>query len=110
MPHPLYVAIIWHQHQPLYKSRVAGHYQLPWVRLHGTKDYLDLVLMLERYPKLHQTVNLVPSLILQIEDYVAGVARDPYLSLALSDVTTFTDTQRRFTVEHCFDANHRTMV
>ncbi|MGB3519731.1 MAG: hypothetical protein WBA43_24985 [Elainellaceae cyanobacterium] len=110
MPHPLYVAIIWHQHQPLYKSRVAGHYQLPWVRLHGTKDYLDLVLMLERYPKLHQTVNLVPSLILQIEDYVAGKARDPYLSLALSDVTAFTDTQRRFTVEHCFDANHRTMV
>jgi alpha-amylase/alpha-mannosidase (GH57 family) len=72
MPHPLYVAIVWHQHQPLYKSRVAGQYRLPWVRLHGTKDYLDLVLLLEKYPKLHQTVNLVPSLILQIEDYVPG--------------------------------------
>jgi alpha-amylase/alpha-mannosidase (GH57 family) len=110
MPHPLYVAIIWHQHQPLYKSRIAGRYQLPWVRLHGTKDYLDLVLMLDRYPKLHQTVNLVPSLILQIEDYVAGTAMDPYLSLLLSEVEQLTDDQRRFAIEHFFDAHHRTMV
>jgi alpha-amylase/alpha-mannosidase (GH57 family) len=70
MSYPLYIAFIWHQHQPLYKSNQslgneAGNYRLPWVRLHGTKDYLDLVLLLERYPKLHQTVNLVPSLILQ---------------------------------------------
>ena len=62
MSHPLYVAFIWHQHQPLYKSRQANfdslaQYRLPWVRLHGTKDYLDLVLILEKYPKLHQTVN-----------------------------------------------------
>ncbi|MGH2416611.1 MAG: hypothetical protein ACRDEA_23525, partial [Microcystaceae cyanobacterium] len=67
MSYPLYVAFIWHQHQPLYKSRnpisaPLGQYRLPWVRLHGTKDYLDLVQILERYPKLHQTVNLVPSL------------------------------------------------
>ena len=82
MSHPLYIAFIWHQHQPLYKSRVTGQYRLPWVRLHGTKDYLDLVLLLSRYPKLHQTVNLVPSLLLQIEDYVAGTAIDPYLEVA----------------------------
>jgi alpha-amylase/alpha-mannosidase (GH57 family) len=110
MPHPLYVAFIWHQHQPLYKSRTAGQYRLPWVRLHGTKDYLDLVLMLERYPKLHQTVNLVPSLIMQIEDYVAGTAFDPYLSLALMDAEQLTVDQRRFAVEHFFDGNHRTLV
>jgi alpha-amylase/alpha-mannosidase (GH57 family) len=65
MSHPLYVAFIWDQHQPLYKSSDAfssysQQYLLPWVRLHGTKDYLDLVLLLERYPRLHQTVNLVP--------------------------------------------------
>jgi alpha-amylase/alpha-mannosidase (GH57 family) len=110
MPHPLYVAFIWHQHQPLYKSRVAGHYQLPWVRLHGTKDYLDLVLLLERYPKLHQTVNLVPSLLLQIEDYAAGTAFDPYLRLALTPTEQLTEEERWFVIEHFFDGNHRTMV
>lgn len=110
MAYPLYVAFIWHQHQPLYKSRVAGKYRLPWVRLHGTKDYLDLVLLLERYPKLHQTVNLVPSLMMQIEDYAAGTAFDPYLELALTPTDRLDEEQQRFIIEHFFDANHRTLV
>ena len=96
MAHPLYVAFIWHQHQPLYKSRDKNSngmskYRLPWVRLHGTKDYLDLILILEKYPKLHQTVNLVPSLILQLEDYAEGRAIDPYLALALNPAQNLTD-------------------
>jgi len=125
MSHPLYVAFIWHQHQPLYKSRVKGEfldteesssfslaydYRLPWVRLHGTKDYLDLVLLLERYPKLRQTVNLVPSLILQLEDYIAGSAIDPYLAVALSPTENLSEQQRLFIIEHFFDANHHTLI
>ncbi len=116
MAHPLYVAFIWHQHQPLYKSRVernsllTGQYRLPWVRLHGTKDYLDLVLLLEQYPKLHQTVNLVPSLILQIEDYVAGTAFDPYLTAALLPTEQLSAEQKEFVIEHFFDGNHHTLI
>jgi alpha-amylase/alpha-mannosidase (GH57 family) len=114
MPHPLYVAFIWHQHQPLYKSclstATAGQYRLPWVRLHGTKDYLDLVLLLEKYPKLHQTVNLVPSLILQLEDYIAGTALDPYLTAALTPIAQLTNEQKEFIVAHFFDGNHRTLI
>jgi alpha-amylase/alpha-mannosidase (GH57 family) len=108
--HPLYVAFVWHQHQPLYKSRITDHYLLPWVRLHGTKDYLDLVLLLERYPKLHQTVNLVPSLILQLEDYAAGTAFDPYLVALLTPTEQLSNQQRWFILEHFFDAHHRTMI
>ncbi len=116
MPHPLYVAFIWHQHQPLYKSPGTGvslstqQYRLPWVRLHGTKDYLDLVLILERYPKLHQTVNLVPSLILQLEDYIAGTAFDPYLEVTLTPTEQLTLPQREFIIKHFFDANHHTLI
>ncbi|MBR8828499.1 MAG: glycoside hydrolase [Gomphosphaeria aponina SAG 52.96 = DSM 107014] len=110
MNHPLYVAFIWHQHQPLYKSRTAGKYRLPWVRLHGTKDYLDLVLILEKYPKLHQTVNLVPSLILQLEDYVAGTAFDPYLELALTPENQLNEQQKEYIICHFFDGNHRTLI
>jgi alpha-amylase/alpha-mannosidase (GH57 family) len=117
MSHPLYVAFIWHQHQPLYKSRGGiefysseGQYRLPWVRLHGTKDYLDLILLLERYPKLHQTVNLVPSLMLQIEDYVAGTALDPYLTATVTPIELLDRAQKEFIIEHFFDANHRTMI
>jgi alpha-amylase/alpha-mannosidase (GH57 family) len=114
MAHPLYVAFIWHQHQPLYKSRMSagatGQYRLPWVRLHGTKDYLDLILLLEKYPKLHQTVNLVPSLILQLEDYIDGTAIDPYLAAALTPIEQLKPEQKEFVVEHFFDGNHHTLV
>ncbi|MEH2300141.1 MAG: glycoside hydrolase [Nostoc sp.] len=117
MSHPLYIAFIWHQHQPLYKSPGSGvslsssqQYRLPWVRLHGTKDYLDLVLLLERYPKLHQTVNLVPSLILQLEDYIAGTAFDPYLTASLTPDEQLKQQQREFIIQHFFDANHHTLI
>jgi alpha-amylase/alpha-mannosidase (GH57 family) len=115
MSQPLYVAFIWHQHQPLYKSRdpqsnLTGKYRLPWVRLHGTKDYLDLVLILEKYPQLHQTVNLVPSLILQLEDYAAGEAIDPYLAMALTPETQLTLEQKQYIVQHFFDGNHHTLI
>lgn len=109
MAHPLYVAFIWHQHQPLYKS-TGGQYRLPWVRLHGTKDYLDLVLILARYPKLHQTVNLVPSLMMQLEDYVEGTALDPYLTAALTPEDQLNVEQKHFIVEHFFDGNHHTLI
>ncbi len=107
--HPLYIAFIWHQHQPLYKS-TKGEYRLPWARLHGTKDYLDLILILEKYPQLHQTVNLVPSLILQIEDYIAGTAIDPYLAVALTPETQLSLEQKNFIIEHFFDGNHHTLI
>jgi alpha-amylase/alpha-mannosidase (GH57 family) len=110
MTYPLHIAFIWHQHQPLYKSRVSGRYLLPWVRLHGCKDYLDLVAILANYPRLHQTVNLVPSLILQLDDYVAGKADDPYLAATLAPTAQLTEQQRWFILEHGFDANHRTMI
>ncbi|MEC4815972.1 MAG: glycoside hydrolase [Scytonema sp. PMC 1069.18] len=117
MSHPLYVAFIWHQHQPLYKSPENGttgsqsqQYRLPWVRLHGTKDYLDLVLILEKYPKLHQTVNLVPSLILQLEDYIAGTAFDPYLELSLTPTEQLSNRQREFIVQYFFDANRHNLI
>ena len=105
MSHPLYVAFVWHQHQPLYKTHLDGRYHLPWVRLHGTKDYLDLVLLLARYPKLHQTVNLVPSLILQLEDYVSGQAVDPYLALMLSPTECLNAAQKQFIIDRFFDAH-----
>ena len=71
----LRVIILWHQHQPFYKDLVTGEYRLPWVRLHALKDYYGMVKLLDEFPNVHQTFNLVPSLITQIQDYVAGTAQ-----------------------------------
>ena len=37
--HEVAFAFFWHQHQPYYPDDVAGENPMPWVRLHGTKDY-----------------------------------------------------------------------
>jgi alpha-amylase/alpha-mannosidase (GH57 family) len=70
--------VLWHQHQPYYKDLVTGEYRLPWVRLHALKDYYGMVKLLDEFPSVHQTFNLVPSLITQIQEYAEGNARDPF--------------------------------
>jgi alpha-amylase/alpha-mannosidase (GH57 family) len=55
----VYLAFLWHQHQPVYKNPNTGIYELPWVRLHATKDYYDMVAILDNYPKIKSNINLV---------------------------------------------------
>jgi alpha-amylase/alpha-mannosidase (GH57 family) len=75
------LALMWHQHQPYYPDDVAGENPMPWVRLHGTKDYLGMALHLEEVPEFRCTINLVPSLLVQIEAYVHG-ATDKHLRVS----------------------------
>ena len=49
---------------------------MPWVRMHGIKDYWDMVRILDDYPGIKQTFNFAPSLLEQIDDYLAGNATD----------------------------------
>jgi hypothetical protein len=75
---PIYLAIIWHQHQPVYfREPSTGVYAKPWVRVHATKDYVDMATTVARYPKVKVTFNITPSLIRQLDDLAAG-AKDLY--------------------------------
>ncbi len=67
---PLNLAIIWHQHQPLYQDELTGKYLLPWVRVHGVQEYIDSPRILAEFPGVHVTYNLQPSLLKQLQDYV----------------------------------------
>ena len=58
-------------------------YELPWVRLHATKDYYDMVAILDNYPKVKLNINLVPSLLVQLDEYSKGIAKDKFLDLTL---------------------------
>ena len=99
------VVILWHQHQPFYKDLVTGEYRLPWVRLHGLKDYYGMVKLLDEFPQVHQTFNVVPSLVAQIQDYVAGTARDPFLDLAAKPARDMTPDEHRAALFYLFQAN-----
>jgi alpha-amylase/alpha-mannosidase (GH57 family) len=101
----LRVVVLWHQHQPFYKDLVTGEYRLPWVRLHALKDYYGMVKLLDEFPKVHQTFNLVPSLITQIQDYEAGTAQDPFLAVASRPAQELAREERRFALQYLFQAN-----
>jgi alpha-amylase/alpha-mannosidase (GH57 family) len=66
---PLYLNIIWHQHQPLYLDPAKDQLQGPWVRTHGTKDYYDMAALIGKYPQIHCTINLTSSLLYQLDEY-----------------------------------------
>ena len=101
----LRVVLLWHQHQPFYKNLVTGEYRLPWVRLHALKDYYGMVKLLDEFPGVHQNFNLVPSLITQIQDYVAGTAEDPFLQVAARPARDLSLEERRFALQYLFQAN-----
>jgi len=102
---PIYLAIIWHQHQPVYyKDPDTNTYVRPWVRVHATKDYVDMATTVEQYPELHMTFNLTPSLIRQLDDLQAG-ARDLYWVYSEIPAADLTDDQRRFLLDRFFDTN-----
>jgi len=67
------LALLWHMHQPWYLDPASGRFALPWVRLHGTKDYLDMVELLREFPAMRVHFNLTPSLLEQMEMYGQGV-------------------------------------
>ena len=106
----LRVVVLWHQHQPFYKDLVTGQYRLPWTRLHALKDYYGMVKLLYEFPQVHQTFNLVPSLITQIQDYVSGDAQDPFLQVASKPAKDLTTLERRFALQYLFQANTENVI
>jgi alpha-amylase/alpha-mannosidase (GH57 family) len=106
----LRLIFLWHQHQPFYKDLVTGEYRLPWVRLHALKDYYGMVKLLDEFPHVHQNFNLVPSLITQMQDYVAGTAQDPFLKVAAKPAKDLTQEERRFALQYLFQANPANLI
>lgn len=71
----LNVVLCWHMHQPWYRDGLDGDYRLPWVYLHGLKDYSDMAAHLEMQPRMHCVVNFSSVLLEQIDDYAQSVTQ-----------------------------------
>jgi starch synthase len=97
---PLHLAFVWHLHQPYYKDDLTDSYLLPWVRLRSTKDYHKMAALLDSYPRVRQTFNLVPSLLTQIDDYgrpgEPGRDHDLFLRLSRKPARELTADERQF--------------
>ena len=104
------LCFLWHMHQPFYKDLASGEYKLPWTRMHALKDYYGMVRILEEFPKVKQTFNLVPSMMAQVEEYASGQARDPFLALALKPAEHLTDDERELLLQHSFYSDPAHMI
>ena len=124
---PVYLNIIWHQHQPLYVNPATDQLSGPWVRTHATKDYYDMAAVLRNFPDIHCTINLTSTLLLQLREYylarlgpyidlrtsrmdVSGFLSrwrgktDPWIDLALRDASTFDARDRDYLYRNTWNA------
>lgn len=97
-------------HQPLYKDSLSGEYIMPWVLYHGTKDYYDMAAILDGFPEIHQTFNLVPSLIAQLNDYASGTANDRYRLITATPASQLKIHDKAFLIRNFFQANWDNMI
>ncbi len=103
MKHPLYVAFVWHHHQPYYRQPGRDVYILPWVRVHAAKDYLHMADLLREHPKVRATFNFVPSLVEQLHAYATGQAEDPVTLLGRQE--QWTEEEKRLILNLGFSIN-----
>lgn len=103
----LSLAIYWHMHQPVYE--IEGTYLMPWSRLHAVKDYLDMILFLEKYPKLKLNCDIVPALLDTLIDYSNG-ADDIHSELTVSDVANMSAEEKSFVLLNFFSPKFETMI
>lgn len=105
-----YVAILWHMHQPYYEDLATGEHVLPWVRMHGLKDYFGMAALLREFPQVKLTFNLVPSLLVQLEAFAEGRARDWHLELGLKPVPLLSGHDRAMMLSEFFHAPRGRMI
>ena len=115
MSKPLDLVFLWHMHQPDYRDYASGDFLLPWVYLHAIKDYTDMAFHLEQHPQVKGTINFVPVLLDQLEDYeqqfTTGQIRDPLLRLlARENLNDLNTAERDLLLTSCFRSNHKSMV
>jgi alpha-amylase/alpha-mannosidase (GH57 family) len=103
----LSLAIYWHMHQPVYE--IEGTYLMPWARLHAVKDYLDMVLILEKFPKLKLNFDVVPALMDSVIDYTNGF-HDIHSELTVTDIEAMTNEEKSFVLNNFFSPKFETML
>ena len=106
----LSIAFYWHMHQPVYQLSPTGDYIMPWVRLHAVKDYLDMLIIINRFKKLKLNFNLVPVLLDALIDYGENEFHDIHSRLTVSDVENLNDDDKEFIINNFFDANYHSMI
>ncbi len=104
------LALYWHFHQPCYRDPATGRATMPWVRLHGIKDYYGMAELLREFPGVRCSFNFVPALLDQLEACAAGEAFDEFEELARRPAGELSPAERERAVEVFFYAHWDRMI
>jgi alpha-amylase/alpha-mannosidase (GH57 family) len=105
----IHLMLLWHMHQPQYRDPSTGRYILPWTRLHALKDYWGMVRVLEEFPQMHATINVVPSLGAQLEEYASGKFDEPWFSIAFAPADKLSPVDKAEILLRSFQVNRDLM-
>jgi len=100
--HDVALAFFWHQHQPYYPDDCTGENPMPWVRLHATKDYWGMAMLLKEVPEMHATINLVPSLLAQLTAYTDRGAMDEHLRVSRLPADALNEADLHYLLDNFF--------
>ncbi len=106
----IYLAVVWHHHQPPYTAPGESTARLPWARLHGIKDYVGMAMLAKQFPEFHHTFNLTPCLVQQLQSYAYGEASDRHLELTRKHAGDLDEAEAEEILDRFFAANYDTMI
>lgn len=105
----LNIAFIWHFHQPNYQENYNGDFLLPWVRLHASKDYLDMLKRIDNFSNIKLNFNFSPVLLVALQKYLNGF-QDLHQKLLLKDQNELSEQDKIFILNNYFDLNYKNMA
>jgi alpha-amylase/alpha-mannosidase (GH57 family) len=106
----VHLMILWHMHQPQYRDPSTNRYVLPWTRLHALKDYWGMVRVLEEFPGVHATFNVVPSLGAQLEEYASEHFDEPWFATAFRPTASLTTGDKSEILARAFQLNYEHLM
>jgi len=69
-----------------------------------------MVKVLEPFPRVHATFNMVPALVAQLEEYASGKFDEPWFRLAFAPAESLKPEERREVLERALQINRDTLV
>ena len=105
-----HLLLVLHMHQPFYYDPVEDMYRLPWVRLHAVREYYDVITLAMRHAEARLTINLVPSLLLQLQDTAKNPYKDYFWRLSSVTPRDLMEEEKKFILTNFFLANWSKMI
>ena len=105
----LNIAFVWHFHQPNYQENYSGDFLLPWVRLHASKDYLDMLKRIDNFKNIKLNFNFSPVLLAALQKYEKGL-KDLHLKVFLKHKEELDEHDKIFILNNYFDLNYKNMA